>query len=88
MATNELFRKVSALARAEVESLATGERHVGERGDGGAQELRQIVSVWEAGLAGTVPLELRKFAQQAQNVLDPEWAAYQRLRAKFEDGKT
>lgn len=49
--------------------------------DGGASVLRDRITVFEAGLARVIPDEWERIVAP---LMDPEFAEYQRLRAKFE----
>lgn len=49
--------------------------------DGGAGALRNRINAFEAGLARTIPDEWERIVAP---LMDPEYATYQRLRAKFE----
>ncbi len=53
----------------------------GHHHDGGAQAIRDRIKVFEMGLAQTIPSEWERIVAP---LMDPEWADYQRLRAKFE----
>lgn len=53
----------------------------GAMNDGGAYILRDKVKVFEAGLQGQIPADWERIVAP---LLDPEYAEYQRLKAKFE----
>lgn len=53
----------------------------GSMSDGGANVLRANIAMFEAGMAHRIPAEWDRIAAP---LLDPEYADYQRLKAKFE----
>lgn len=49
--------------------------------DGGAHALRSRIEAFECGMAHRIPAEWERFVAP---LMDPEYADYQRLKAKFE----
>lgn len=58
--------------------------HAGAMTDYGAQNLRDQVSVFQAGRRGEVPEKWQLYAEMMDRETDPEYAEYQRLKKKFE----
>ena len=58
----------------------------GEMGDRGASRLRELVEVYRHGLNRTIPKFLKPYLEEATRVVDPEYAEYQRLKKKFNEG--
>ncbi len=56
----------------------------GSWGDGGASVLEAQVQFYRYGRDGVVPPEWQKHAEQAKKEADPDYAQYQKLKAKFE----
>lgn len=59
--------------------------HGGRHDDGGATDLRTAVRYYQYGQQGVLPPEWQAFADQEARQQDPEYAEYQRLKAKFKD---
>lgn len=53
----------------------------GSFNDGGAEALRQRVKAFDAGVARMIPDEWERMVAP---LMDPEYATFQRLKAKFE----
>ena len=79
--TPEHATRIARVARRDAEDVEQAAGHNGAMHDGGA--IRMLVDAWEAGLEGRVPNSLRDYATQAKREADPDWAEYQRLKAKF-----
>ena len=75
------WSKVRAALMKHADELAYSAGMDGAHHDGGASALRQQVRTFEAGMARSIPAEWERIVAP---LLDPEWADYQRLRAKFE----
>lgn len=68
-----------ALISAKADELTTGCARLGDLICLPAVALRKELSAFRAGRAGQVPADWSAISLQA----DPEWATYERLRAKF-----
>lgn len=66
--------------------IATVALEDAERKHGSPQALRTegLVSAWRSGLRRKVPVELQYYEREATHRVDPEYQAYERLKAKFE----
>ena len=82
---NQLNRAISAIMdRAEQNKEAAG--YNGAYHDGGYGRTMRDIDFYRHGQSGTVPKDWLKDYKEAEKMADPEWAEYQRLRAKFENG--
>ena len=75
---------IDAVTR-EAERVRENAAYSGDRGDGGAERMLHGVNTFRCGMNRRVPEEWRKHLNQMQREADPEFAEYQRLKAKFED---
>lgn len=53
--------------------------------DGGASNARAQVDYYRWGMAGIIPPDWQKYADQIEAASDPEYEIYQRLKTKFGD---
>ncbi len=78
------IEKIMQKVLAEAHSARENAGYSGSWGDGGASVLEAQVQFYRYGRDGVVPPEWQKYADQANKEADPEYAQYQRLKAKFE----
>lgn len=81
LTTSERWAKVRHHLMQYADRLAHDAGMSGAYNDGGASVLRDKVKAFEAGLQGQIPAEWERIVAP---MMDPEFAEYQRLRAKFE----
>lgn len=83
MATGEMGTFIRfVLTKAEDKRMATAMN--GGWSDGGAQDLKDKIECFEAGLAGEIPACLKPLYEEFQKVSNPEYQTYIELRKKFE----
>lgn len=84
--SDEIFEKVVALVLAEAQEKRNSAGWSGSMSDGGAARLEEQVRFFRYGRDRVMPDEWRVFEQQVVRDSDPEYAEYQRLKAKFGNG--
>jgi hypothetical protein len=80
---DELFDRIANLANADAEAKKLNAAYGGEKSDGGAGRIRELLDAWLAGRLGEVPKAFAGYKTQAERELDPDWETYLRLKEKF-----